>query len=263
MAKKGVGASSTIQARHDKRRQKRIREQRIRRYTFFTVLAVIFVLVIMFLTPLFNIRAVSIVGNEKLAKEQISEQIGNLSGRNLFSTRKRTIKRNLYNLPYIKKVDVRKKPFPPTVIVDVEECQPAVQILFDDTFIVIDGTGKILEKSTEKIGEVPVCEGVSITSANEGELIAFKDEEVQKIVMSCIENMKKADIIKEITVMSFADITNITFNYQSRLDAICGTHVDFHRKLALFKEAVNSNKLTQNSRGTINLSTAGKAIYTP
>ena len=49
----------SIQARHDLRRQKRIREQKIRRYTFFTVLGVIAILIVMFLTPLFNIKTVS------------------------------------------------------------------------------------------------------------------------------------------------------------------------------------------------------------
>ncbi|MBR4173052.1 MAG: hypothetical protein IKR46_01615, partial [Clostridia bacterium] len=99
--------------------------------------------------------------------------------------------------------------------------------------------------------------------AKVGETVAFKDSEVQKTVMSCIENMDKAGILEGVTAMSFADMTNITFNYQNRLDVICGTHIDFQRKLALFKEAVNSYKLTENSRGTINLSTTGKAIYTP
>lgn len=262
MTKKRSG-SGNIQARHDKRRQKRIREQRIRRYTFFTVLALLLVLAIMFFTPLFNIKAVNVAGNQKLSAEEITSQIGDITGRNLFSTRKRTIKRNLYDMAYIDKVTVRKKAFPPTVLVEVLECQPAVQVFFAETYIVINSSGKILEKTTEKLEGVPVCEGVVITTANEGEMIAFKDEEVQKIVMSCIGYMEKADIIKDITIMNFADMTNITFNYQSRLDAICGTHIDFQRKLALFKEAVNSNKLTQNSRGTINLSTTGKAIYTP
>ena len=90
-----------------------------------------------------------------------------------------------------------------------------------------------------------------------------QEEETQKIVIGCIGNLEKADIIKDVTFISFEDMTNITFNYQSRLDVICGTHIDFQRKLSLFKEAVNSNKLTQNSRGTINLATTGKAIYTP
>lgn len=262
MAKKRAGENN-IQARHDKRRQKRIREQKIRRCIFFTVLALIAVLIVMFFTPLFNIKTVAVTGNEKLTAEEISAQIGDITGRNLFSTRKRTIKRNLYDMAYIDEVAVKKKPFPPTVIVEVLECKPTVQINYVDSFIVIDSTGKILERLPERLEGVPVAEGISVTSANVGEMIAFKDEEVQKIIMSCIGYMEKADIIKDITVMSFADMTNITFNYQSRLDAICGTHIDFQRKLALFKEAVNSNKLTQNSRGTINLSTTGKAIYTP
>ena len=158
---------------------------------------------------------------------------------------------------------VRKKSIPPTLTIDIKECIPAFQVEYSGGFAVMDKLGKVLELAAEKLEGVPVAEGFTITSAKAGELVAFKDSEVQKIVMSCIDNMEKAGIINGITVMSFADMTNITFNYQSRLDVICGTHIDFQRKLALFKEAVNSNKLTENSRGTINLSTTGKAIYTP
>jgi len=75
-----------IQARHDERRQKRIREQRIRRYTFFGVLAIIAILIVMFFTPLFNIRSVEITGNNKLTNEQIIVEVGELEGKNLFST---------------------------------------------------------------------------------------------------------------------------------------------------------------------------------
>lgn len=260
--KKRMGATD-IQARHDERRQKRIREQMIRRYTFFAVLGIIAILIVMFLTPLFNVRAVEIVGNNKLTVEEISTQMGDYTGRNLFSTRKRSIKKKLSEFAYAEKVNVKKKPIPPTIIVEIQERVPAVQISYAESFIVIDATGIVLDKTQEKLEGVPVCNGINVASSNLGEQLFMKDEEVQKIIMSCIENMKKADIINDITVMSFEDMTNITFNYQSRLDAICGTHIDFQRKLALFKEAVNSNKLTQNSRGTINLSTTGKAIYTP
>ncbi len=255
--------SNSIKSRHDKRRQKRIREQKIRRCIFFTVLGLIAVLLIMFLTPLFNIKTVNITGNAKLTTEQITTQIGDRTGDNLFSTSKRGIKKSLRELTYIEKVDVKKKPIPPTLSIKITEYAPAIQILYGDIYIVIEETGKILEKSPEMLSGIAVCDGISIVSANAGEQISAKDEDVLKTVLSCIKSMKKADILKDITKISFADMTNITFNYQSRLDIICGTFVDFDRKLALFKEAVNSNKLTQNSRGTINLSTTGKAIWTP
>ena len=75
--------------------------------------------------------------------------------------------------------------------------------------------------------------------------------------------MKKIDILKGVKSISVADISNISFNYEDRIDAICGSSVDLSKKLGFFKSAVNSNRLTENSRGTIDLTTIGKAIYTP
>lgn len=251
-----------IQARHDERRQKRIREQRIRRYTFFGVLAVIAIFIIMFFTPFFNIKNVEIAGNNKMTSEQIITEVGEMKGKNLFRTGG-GIKKKLTKYAYVEKVAVKKKLIPPTLTIELVERAPALQFAYAESYMVIDVEGRVLEKRTEKLENVPVAEGMKVVSANEGEFISLKDGETQKIIFDCIQNMQKADIINDITVMSFEDMTNITFNYQSRLDVICGTHIDFSRKLSLFKEAVNSNKLTQNSRGTINLSTTGKAIYTP
>lgn len=261
MAKR-AGAKS-IQARHDERRKKRIREQKMRRIAFFSFLALIAVLIVMFFTPLFNIKNVETVGNSRVSDEEITNTVGEIAGKNLFSYRKGKIKGRLGKIAYVDKVSVKKRVFPPTIVIDIKECVPVFQAEYAGAFAVVDKFGKVLEQTAEKLDGVPVMEGVTISSAKVGEAVAFKDAEVQKTVMSCIENMDKAGIIDDITVMSFADMTNITFNYQSRLDVICGTHIDFQRKLALFKEAVNSNKLTENSRGTINLSTTGKAIYTP
>lgn len=252
-----------IQHRHRKRRQQRIREQKIRRCIFFAFLAAIVIFVVVFFTPIFDIRSVSVIGNERVPTEQILEKTGDLTGRNLFGMRKKPITQGLMDFAYIDKVSVKKKPFPPTLILDIKECKPTVQIEYAESFITIDRTGKILEKSPEKLEGIPVCSGLKIISANEGEEVGFKDDEVKKIVLGCISAMEKNDVLGGIVTMSFADMTNITFNYQSRLDVICGTHIDFQRKLALFNEAINSNNLTENSRGTINLSTTGKAIYRP
>ena len=252
-----------IQHRHRKRRQQRIREQKIRRCIFFATLALIAILVVVFFTPVFDVRSVSVIGNERVSTEQIIEKAGDVTGRNLFGLRKKPITDGLLEFAYIDKVSIKKKPFPPTLILDIKECKPTVQVEYTENYIAIDKTGKILEKSPEKLEGMPVCQGLRIISANEGEEIGFKDDESKKIVLNCIQAMEKAEILDGIVVMSFADMTNITFNYQSRLDVICGTHIDFQRKLALFNEAINSNNLTENSRGTINLSTTGKAIYRP
>lgn len=256
-------SDENFKARQKKRRQKRIREQKIRRFIFFTVLTLIVVLSVMLFTPIFNIKTINVSGNSRISSEQITAQTEYVTGKNLFRLSKRGVRKKLSEIAYINKSTVKKHIFPPSVSIEIEECVPVCQISYGETYIIIDAVGKVLEKSPEIREQIPVAEGMTVTSANEGEVIVLKDEETQKIILTCIGYMQKADIIKDITTMSFTDMTNISFNYQNRLDVICGTHIDFRRKLALLKEAVNSSKLNENSRGTINLSTTGKAIYTP
>ena len=100
MTKKRAGENS-IQARHNKRRQKRIREQKIRRCVFFTVLALIAILAVMLFTPFFNIKTVEVSGNSHLQTEEILGQAGDLIGKNLFRTGKSGIKKNISRLAYI------------------------------------------------------------------------------------------------------------------------------------------------------------------
>jgi len=243
---------------------------------FFSTLALIAVLIIIFFTPLFNIKNVNInikradisaggTENLHISADTVRETLGKIEGRNLFSYSKKSAKKKLSQLAYVEEVTVKKKVFPPTVNIEIIECTPAFFAAYEDGYVLMDKTGKVLEKLKEipENGNVPEAKGIAIAAANLGEQAEFKDVESQKNILYCIENMQKAGILGDITVMSFEDMTNITFNYQERLDVICGTHIDFQRKLALFKEAINSAKLTKNSRGTINLSTTGKAIYTP
>ncbi|MDD6214271.1 MAG: FtsQ-type POTRA domain-containing protein [Firmicutes bacterium] len=256
-------AGGNIQSRHDQRRRKRIREQKIRRTVFFSVLILIAVLVVMFFTPLFNIRSVTVVGNDKVSTEKVDSEIGGIKGKNLFLTTKRSIVKKLSGIPYVEKVTVVKKPIGASVTVEIDEAKTIAAINTGSGFIAIDKNGKVLEKLAEKPENVPEVDGLNVTSSNEGEQLTLNDAEIQQRVMSCLDYMQRADIISGITAISFEDMTNITFNYQNRLDVICGTPIDFQRKLGLFKEAINSSVLTENSRGTINLSTTGKAIYSP
>ncbi len=261
--KKQNPETMSIKARHDERKRKRIREQKRRRYTFFTVLALIAVLLITYLTPIFNIKKVEIEGNVRLETKQITKQIGNLKGKNLFGFGKMKLKRKIIKMSYVSEVKIKRKLIPPTVVVEITECNPSYQIKFGNTFIVVDKDSKVLEKREQKYDNVAVLEGISVSSANVGAKISFKDAKTGKTLNNCIRLMEKAGILGDITTISFEDLSNIRFNYQNRLDVVCGSDVDFQRKLALFKEAITSSKLTENSRGTINLSTKGKAIYTP
>ena len=110
-----------------------------------------------------------------------------------------------------------------------------------------------------------LCEisGIGVTAASPGAVLSTDDSEKLTSVIDCTARLIEHDIHNKIGVINYADMNNITFTYENRLNVVCGSVVDFQKKIGMFKKAVNSSKLTANSRGTIYISISGKAIYTP
>ena len=113
-----------------KQKQQRLKIQRRRALLGF-VLAVILVSVLLFMTPIFNIRSVSVEGNVLVTAEQFQEKLKPLVGQNLFRSGRRKIRNTLKTIPYIDTVDVQKRLFPPSVKVTVTEYTPSAYIKID------------------------------------------------------------------------------------------------------------------------------------
>ena len=255
-------SGESLQKRHAKRLRKKRRLKFIRKTVFYSVIAIILLIILVFCTPLFHIRNVTIEGNNIVATEDLESSFSNIIGKNLFSTKKKDIIKILPDNAYIDDVSLKKHIFSSTLTVNIIECQPAGYIFYSNKYVTIDSSGKILE-ITEVEPEFAAISGLELTSAVEGEQISIGDADNLNIALSVIGLFEQSDMLPSITTISFEDFDNITFNYENRLDGICGPYVDFQRKINLFKEAITSNKLTENSHGTINLTNSGKAIYTP
>lgn len=252
----------SIQKRHTKRQQKRMRAQRIRRIVSLSTLALIVLCIIVFFTPLLGIRHISVAGNFKVDTQSLEQALDSYNGHNLLLARKSNIKSRLLAFPYIESVAVKRKLIPPSLEIGVKEREAICVIAHNQSYVLIDQSGKILEVSDKK-NDLTEIQGLRLTSANAGEIISLDDNSMLKTVVSSLEVFKKSGLMSGITKIDFSDFENITFNYENRIDGICGPYVDFSRKLSLFREAITSNKLTEHSRGTINLSRTGRAVYTP
>ncbi len=251
-----------IRNRHSKRQLKRRRQQLARRTIFLGSLSLILLLSIIFFTPIFNIRSVAVEGNSIIETDALLDALTSLDGENLLLTSKRDAKKVLDAFAYIDKVTVKKGLFPPSVTVVIDECKPACYLMHSKSFVVIDKTGKILDV-TETKPEFTELTGLKLTSANEGENLSLDDNSKLKTVISMLADFEKSGLLSGVTKINMEDTNNILFNYENRLDAVCGAYSDFSRKLALFREAITSNSFTPNTRGTINLTKSGKAVYTP
>lgn len=220
-------------------------------------------MIVMFYTPVFKIRSVDIEGTQKIEQTEISDRMGDVIGKNLFRTKTSTLKKNIEKLPYVQSVEIDRKIIRTKLIVTITECEEAASVANGDGYIIIDTTAKILAAVSEKPEGIPEVTGLSVPVANAGEKITTDDTEKLDILLLCLDEMKKIDILQNVKEISIADIGNISFNYDDRLDVICGSGSELQKKLAFFKSAINSNRLPENPRGTMDMTTVGKAMYNP
>ena len=246
------------------RYQKQQKQQRLkikrRRMLLLLILAFMIVLALMFLTPVFNIRSVSVEGNRLVSAEQFQEKLTPLVGENLFRTGSRKIRAALKEIPYIDRVDVQKKMFPPSVKVTVTEYTPAGLIRADGKSLTVNSSLIVMADEGE-LYPVPAVTGLSIKSYKLGGEAKTDDSEKRDIVLTVLDTLEDVQLTEKVIEVNVSDVADITMNYDNRLRIECGTQLDLEHKIRMLRETLNA--LDENARGTIDLSEPGKAIHDP
>lgn len=255
--------AESIRKRHIERQRKRIRQMKRRRVITISLLIIIVLLIIIFFTPLFNIRRIEITGNKRVSTAEIEEKLDGCAGKNIFRCTTGSPSKNIKNIPYVDDVKISKSVFSCKLTVVVTECVPAAFIKVGEKNAIIDKQLKVLEVVDNVENDIPEIIDVSAVDINPGKTITLQNEEALNAVKVCIPAIANEGISEGVEYISFKDLSNITFNYQDRLDVMCGDTGDFEKKIKFFNQAINSKKLTEKSRGTIDLSVSGQAVYTP
>lgn len=256
-------SAESIRKRHIERQRKRIRQMKRRRVITVSLLILIALLIIIFFTPIFNIRRIEVTGNNKVTTEEIEECLQKSIGKNIFRYRVGTPIKNIKNIPYVSAVTIDKSVFSSKLTVNVTECVPAAFVEVGEKSVVIDSGLKVLEVVDTVESDIPKITDVTAMNVKPGDVITLQNEEALEAITVCIPVIANEGLAEGVEYISFKDINDITFNYQGRLDVLCGSSADFEKKIKLFNQAISTTKISENSRGTIDLSVLGQAVYTP
>ncbi len=234
-----------------------------RRIITISLLISIVLLIIIFFTPLFDIRKIEVQGNSKVTTAEIEGHLQNSIGKNIFRYRTGTPIKNLKKIPYLNTAEIDKTVFSGKLSVVITECVPAAMVEVGEKKVIIDSSLKVLEIVDQTELTIPKITYISLIDINPGSKIALQNEGTLNVIATCIPIFEKEGLLEGVKYISFEDTDNITFNYQDRLDVICGDFIEFEKKIKLFNQAIHTTTLTENSRGTIDLSVLGQAVYTP
>lgn len=162
-------------------------------------------LIYILLSPLFNIKDVTVTGNNKLSGEEIISLSEIRTEENIFKTSKNDIKNKIKTNPYVENVKIRRK-LPDKVEIIVVERVATYMLPFANSYVYINNQGYMLEITSQK-ANLPIITGVSTPEENlhEGERLLSEDLVKLGEVLQIIESANANGIQELITKI---DISN-------------------------------------------------------
>ena len=167
-------------------------------------------LIYILLSPLFNIKDVTVTGNNKLSGEEIISLSEIRTEENIFKTSKNDIKNRIKTNPYVENVKIRRK-LPDKVEIIVVERVATYMLPFANSYVYINNQGYMLEITSQK-ANLPIITGFSTPEENlhEGERLLSEDlvklGEVLQIIESANANGIQA-LITKIDISNRQDYT--------------------------------------------------------
>lgn len=246
-----------------KRKNERLRKQQLRTLAGLG-LALVVAIVLIFMTPLFNIKEIRLNGNDTVSKEIINTKVGDLIDVNLFAVSVDDVKERMSEIPQIGEVEVKKAVFPSRLELYITESRPAGYVLCGETTLVLNSDLRIIDDaSVFDCEKLPSISGVSVSEYELNQPLKIKSDEKRELLGELLKSFEATGIIGEVKYVSIDDLTAITFNYDNRLDVLCGSQFQLDRKIRMFAESIRTSTFDENSIGTIDLSVPGKALYNP
>ena len=196
------------------------------------IILIIFTLILILSSPLFNIKDITVVGNSKLTTDEVISISGIKTDVNIFALNKLKAKKKLLENPYVADVYI-KRCYPNSINIDVKEKVPTFMIQFANSYIYVNNQGYMLEISTEPI-EVPVLLGIKtdLSKVKPGNRLDMEDLKKFNVLIQIMDITKNFELEELITRIDITDSSDYIVYMDSEGKKIyLGDGVDLNTKI--------------------------------
>ncbi|MBQ8562670.1 MAG: FtsQ-type POTRA domain-containing protein [Firmicutes bacterium] len=161
-------------------------------------------------SPMFDIAAYEVEGNSYYSDDEILVMGNCKTGGNIFwEAGLSDIQERLSRDAYMQEVTV-KRSLPATVKITIEERKQTAAIVYGEKFVVIDGSGTVLRKTSVE-PKIPVIKGLTISKMNVGQPIETEESVLLRQTLEMLASMEKGDMyfkkieISKVQIRAFVD----------------------------------------------------------
>lgn len=190
-------------------RVKKAKRNKIIKNTLIIVLIIAAILLAM-LSPMFNLKNITITGNSKITREQIISLSGICLEENIFRISSLKSERNIKQNAYIEEVQIHKR-LPNTIEISVKERIPTFMLEYGNGYVFVNNQGYMLEISSIKL-DLPILTGTTTSKEEYKEGNRLNKEDLVKLgtVIKIMDVAKNKEISNLITGINISDKNNYT-----------------------------------------------------
>ncbi len=256
---RAVSARDRARAENSKRHRRR----RKRSYMLYYILLLLFVLiafVTLSVTVFFNISDIQVTGISKLSAQEVIAASGLEKGDNLFrSNLKGAQKKVEQSQVYADSVKMVRK-LPSTLVIQVTEAVPTVNLKTGDTYAVLSAKGRVLEVNQQKPNDKLITlEGIKKDGLKRGDFLDYEGDEKLSTLGTIVEALEEVGF-QGIKGINLENLVDIRLNYKDRIRIDLGSISDLSYKLTFAKDIVE-NRLKEDSRGIIRADKANEMRF--
>ena len=219
----------------EKIRKKRRAKLKIAKYSFL-VLCILAAIIGTMTSPLFNIKQITVNGNEKITENEVISLSGITLNENIFKTIISKSENKILENPYIKNVKIERK-LPTKIEIIIEERKTNFMLEYGSGYVYINNQGYILEVSSEKLN-VPILQGAETDTENfiPGNRLCTEDLKKMDTVIKIMDAANNNDIGSLITRIDIQNSENymIQFEGEGKV-AYLGDATDLSTKMLTIK----------------------------
>lgn len=226
-----------------------------------SIVTVIVVAILLFSSSLFNIKLITVEGNEGISDEKIISLSSIELYTNIFKLNENDIIEKIKENAYIEDVTISTK-LPSNVIITVEERKPKYMLQFADSYVYVNNQGYMLEISNEKL-DVPILIGFTTDLSNikAGNRINIEDLKKMDMVIKIYEAAKSNDLGNLVTKIDISNEKNYTLILESEGKKVyLGDCSDLNTRI-LYLKAILEKSAGKNGEIFLNIDLNSQDAY--
>lgn len=188
-------------------RTKKAKRSKIIKNTLIIVLVITSIILVM-LSPMFNLKNIIATGNSKITREQLISLSGICLDENIFRISRLKSESNIKQNAYIDEVEIYKK-LPNTIEITIKERVPTFILEYGNGYVLVNNQGYMLEISSIKL-DLPILTGTITSKEEYKEGNRLNKEDLVKLgtVIKIMDAAKNKEISNLITGINISDENN-------------------------------------------------------